>query len=200
MRVSKRRQNVCTCAADPIMQLSVLSGHTRATREEGEGEELLQPGRRPHHCAHPPQPILTLLRRQEVTPAHNRQALQVTVVSQITSHSGWTLWGYFVIRHRSLKPLPLCIIFMRAHVTRRGEDTFVSQSSAVTQTHLMTLQSLQVRCSWVRSRHSTLSISCSGTWGETQQSSRSVMFREQNCELTWCIEDWIMLKFLLKVQ
>ncbi len=59
-----------TCAADPIMHLSVLCRDAGATREEGEGEELLQPRRRTHDCTDPPQPILTLLRRQEVTPEH----------------------------------------------------------------------------------------------------------------------------------
>lgn len=64
----------------------------------------------------------------------------------------------------------LCIIpaehfYNRSDAQHRcSEDTCVSQRSAVTQPYLMSLQSLQVRSSWVRSRHSTLSISCRGTW------------------------------------
>lgn len=39
-----------------------------------------------------------------------------------------------------------------------------SEANEIPNTHLITLQSLQVRWSWVKSRHSTLSISCRGTW------------------------------------
>lgn len=47
----------------------------------------------------------------------------------------------------------------------------------ITDTHLITLQSLQVRWSWVKSRHSTLSISCRGTWRSRDEKTVSQKVR-----------------------